>query len=93
MRGGKMAVLKHASLMLNHLTQMSTWIKSHYHPFLFVLPHVFCKGYGLVSCKPLSSYTPNRGAGMRVPWPWIKASHPVRGHGCFRLGPRGEATP
>ena len=24
-----------------------------------------------------------------VPWPWIKASHPVRGHGCFRLGPRG----
>ena len=26
---------------------------------------------------------------MMVPWPWIKASHPVRGHGCFRLGPRG----
>ena len=28
---------------------------------------------------------------MMVPWPWIKASHPVRGHGCFRLGPRGGA--
>ena len=90
MRGGKMAVLKHASLMPNHLTPVLTWIKSCYHPFLlFVLPHVFCKEYGLVSCKPLSLYTPNRGTMMRVPWPWIKARHPVRGHGCFRLGPRG----
>ena len=26
---------------------------------------------------------------MMVPWPWIKARHPVRGHGCFRFGPRG----
>ena len=89
MRGGKMAVLKHASLMPNCLTPGWTWIKSRYHPFPFVLPHVFCQEYGLVSCKPLSSYTPNREALMRVPWPWIKASHPVRGHGCFRLGPRG----
>src|SRR3954462_4161219 len=54
-----------------------------------VLPHVFRKEYGLVSCKPLSWYTPKGEAGMMVPWPWIKASHPVRGHGCFRLGPRG----
>ena len=69
---------------------MSTWIKSRFRPFsLPVLPRVFRKGYGLVSCKPLSWYTPNREAMMRVPWPWIKASHPVRGHGCFRLGPRG----
>ena len=89
MRGGKMVLLKHASLMPNHSTPVSTWIKSRYRPFLFVIQHVFCKEYGLVSCKPLSSYTPNREAVMRVPWPWIKASHPVRGHGCFRLGPRG----
>ena len=54
-----------------------------------VLPHVFRKEYGLVSCKPLFWYTPKGEAVMMVPWPWIKASHPVRGHGCFRLGPRG----
>ena len=57
--------------------------------FLPVLPHVFRREYGLVSCKPFSWYTPNREAGMRAPWPWIKARHPIRGHGCFRLGPRG----
>ena len=90
MKGGKMVLLKHASLMPNHLTPMLTWIKSHYRSSPFcVLPHVFCKEYGLVGCKPLSLYTPNRGVVMRVPWPWIKAIHPVRGHGCFRLGPRG----
>src|SRR3954465_3843646 len=54
-----------------------------------VLPQVFRKGYGLVGCKPLSWYTPKGEVMMMVPWPWIKASHPVRGHGCFRLGPRG----
>ena len=89
MRMGKMAVLWHASLMPGYLTSVSSWNKSHFHSFLPVLSHVFRKEYGLVSCKPFSWYTPNREAGMRVPWPWIKASHPVRGHGCFRLVPRG----
>ena len=55
----------------------------------FLLSHVFRKEYGIVSCKSFSWYTPSGEAGMRVPWPWIKARHPVRGHGCFRLGPRG----
>ena len=86
MRGGKMAVLKHASLMPNHLTPVSTWIKSRYHPFPFVLPHVFCKEYGLVSCKPLSSYTPNREAVMRVPWPWIKSQSSGQGAWVFLVG-------
>ena len=56
---------------------------------LSVLPHVSRKGYCLVRCKPLPWYTPNGEAGMKVPWPWIKAFHPSRGHGCFWLGPRG----
>ena len=73
---------------INYLTPVLTWIKSCSRSSPSVLPHVFCKEYGLVSCKPLSLYTPNRGAAMRVPWPWIKARHPVREHGCFRLGPR-----
>ena len=73
----------------DHLTSVSSWNKSHFHSFLPVLSHVFRKEYGIVSCKSFSWYTPNREAGMRVPWPWIKARHPVRGHGCFRLGPRG----
>ena len=55
----------------------------------FLLSHVFRKEYGIVSCKSFSWYTPSGEARMRVPWPWIKARHPVRGHGCFRLGPRG----
>ena len=73
----------------------SIWLQCHRESnhipihFLPVLPLVFRKEYGLVSCKPFSWYTPSREAGMRVPWPWIKARHPVRGHGCFRLGPRG----
>ena len=57
--------------------------------FFPVLQHVFRKEYGLVSCKPLFWYTTKGEAVMMVPWPWIKASHPVRGHGCFQLGPRG----
>ena len=89
MRMGKMAVLWHASFMPDYLTSVSSWNKSHFHSFLHVLSHVFRKEYGLVSCKSFSWYTPNREAGMRVPWPWIKACHSVRGHGCFRLGPRG----
>jgi len=89
MRMGKMAVLWHASLMPDYLTSVSSWNKSHFHSFLPVLSHVFRKEYGIVSCKSFSWYTPSGEAGMRVPWPWIKARHPVRGHGCFRLGPRG----
>ena len=89
MRMGKMAVLWHASLMPDYLTSVSSWNKSLSHSFLLVLSHVFRKEYGLVSCKSFSWYTPNREAGMRVPWPWIKARHLVRGHGCFWLGPRG----
>ena len=55
---------------VDRLTPVSTWIKVMI-PFVpfFVLPDVFCNEYGLVSCKPLSLCTPNRGAVMRVPWP------------------------
>ena len=89
MRMGKMAVLWHASLMPDYLTFVSSWHHSHSHSFHPILSDVFRKEYGIVSCKLFSWYTPNREAGMRVPWPWIKARHPVKGHGCFRLGPRG----
>jgi len=89
MRMGKMAVLWHASLMPDYLTSVSSWHNSHSHSFHPILSHVFRKEYGIVSCKSFSWYTPSGEAGMRVPWPWIKASHPVKGHGCFRLGPRG----
>ena len=85
----KMAVLWHASLMPDYLTSVSSWHHSHSHSFHPILSHVFRKEYGIVSCKSFSWYTPSGEAGMRVPWPWIKACHPVRGHGCFRLGPRG----
>ena len=82
-------IVEACQFYINCLTPVLTWIKSCSCSSSSMLPHVFCKEYGLVSCKPLSLYTPNRGAVMRVLWPWIKARHPVRGHGCFRLGPRG----
>ena len=89
-----MAVMWHASITPVNF-DFSVIVNQIHIPihFLPVLPLVFRKEYGLVSCKPFSWYTPNREAGMRVPWPWIKANHPVRGHGCFRLGPRGGAPP
>ena len=49
----------------------------------------FPQGIWHSKLQPFSWYTPSGVAGMRVPWPWIKTRHPVRGHGCFRLGPRG----
>ena len=74
MRMGKMAVLQHASLMPDYMTSVSNRIGL-VPPISFpVLPHVFRKEYGLVSCKPLSWYTPKGEAVMMVPWPWIKAS-------------------
>ena len=60
MRMGEMAVLWHASLMPDYVTSVSNLIGPV--PFISfpVLPHVFRKEYGLVSCKPLSRYTPKR---------------------------------
>ena len=59
---------------VNHLTPVLMWIRVMIlFVSFFVLPHVCCNEYGLVSCKPLSLYTQNREAVMRVPWPWIKA--------------------
>ena len=60
MRMGTMAVLYHASLTPDYVTSVS----NHFGPVpiisFLVLPHVFRKEYGLVSCKPLSWYTPKR---------------------------------
>ena len=82
-------IVEACQFYINCLTLVLTWTKSYSRSSPFVPPHIFCKECSLVSCKPLSLYTPNRGAVMRVPWPWIKARHPVRGHGCFWLGSRG----
>ena len=59
-RMGKMAVLWHASLMPDYVTSVSNRIGPVPLISFLVLPHVFRKEYGLVSCKPLFWYTPKR---------------------------------